>query len=357
MDLSKRSVTEILSVILPGLFNSHSHLRDEGVEDYGLLAHAAVIQQAHFEWSVGMPNTFKPILTGDDSMYYLDRIHSHAPNLNVVAVCYLTLETTPQMIREAFKLGVRAYKVYIDGATHNSKKGVPIHMFDALDPAFYVIAELDGIVELHGEDPRVNPSHKRESAILPLFRRMVEKHPNLKIVFEHISSAAAIKVCRDYPNVWMGVTPHHLYLTEKDAAGFADYLCMPVIKSPKDRAALRKLFASGHPRVIAGLDDAPHTIQRKHPSKPDEKIPPGIWCVEAALSIYAKELAQQSALHLMPDVLWWNGAKLYNLPAPTRSVRVVKKPMTIRVEEDPSKPQPFLAGQTLEYSVERLPAT
>ncbi len=340
---------------LPGRCNTHSHLRDELVEDQELLSHVAKVQETHFDWCAGMPNTAKPILTGEDALRYLDRIHRHAPTLGVIPVNYLTIHTTCQMVREAAKVGVKAYKLYVGGSTTNSAHGVPITRLNELHDRLDEMADVGMVLCIHAEDPRESSFRAREWAFLPLFRRMVERHTNLSIVFEHISSKQAIDVCFPYPNVWMGVTPHHLWLTEDDALGMADYLCMPVIKTLLDRLALRKLFASGHPRVLIGLDDAPHTIDRKRNAPIGHKPPSGIWCVEAALSVYAAVLEEERALAHLPDLVWNNAVKLYGLPSHGRKVRLIKHPITIRVEEDPARPQPFLAGQTLAWSVESNP--
>jgi len=342
-------------ILLPGRCNTHCHLRDEQADDQELLPHVAPIQAANFDWCVGMPNTTKPILTGEDAQRYLERINRYAPNLGIIPVNYLTVDTTRQMVREAARAGVKAYKLYIGGATTNSAHGVPVTRLDELDDRLQEMENAGLRLCIHAEDPREPSFRARETAFLPLFRRMVEKHPQLLIVFEHISSAEAIDVCSPYPNVWMGVTPHHLWLTEDDALGMEDYLCMPVVKTARDRAALRTLFGSGHPRVLIGLDDAPHTIMRKRDRRPGQKPPSGIWCTEAGLPVYAAVLAELDALDLLPDLIWGNAARLYNLPSPTCPVQVVRKSLTIRVEDDPSRPQPFLAGQTLDWSIEPSP--
>ncbi len=335
---------------LPGRFNTHCHLRDDSPEDMGLLSHTARIQAAHFDWCVAMPNTSKPILTAEDALRYLDRIKRYAPGLGVILVNFLTLQTTRQMVREAAKAGVKAYKLYIGGATTNSARGVPVDKVEDCDDVLDEMAAQRVRLLIHLEDPRVPSFRMRESAAIPLLRRMAERHPDLIIVIEHISCAETIKEFLPYPNVWMGVTPHHLRLTEDMALGMADYLCMPVVKTPADREALEMLFSSGHERVVIGLDDAPHTIHRKRNHPPGEKPPSGIWCVEAALPVYADILESYRAIHRMPDLIWNNAVKLYGIPAMSgRPVKVV-----IRTEEDPAKPQPFLAGEEFTWGVEEV---
>ena len=338
---------------LPGRFNAHCHLRDDSAEDMGLLPHTAPIQAAHFDGCVAMPNTVKPILTGDDALRYRERIDRYAPNLGVVLVNYLTLHTTRQMVRESAKAGVKAYKLYIGGATTNSAHGVPITKLDDCDEELDEMAMRGVRLLIHVEDPRAPVFRQRESLALPLLKRMVERHPELTIVFEHISSIEAIQQFTPYPNVWMTVTPHHLWLTEDDVLGMADYLCMPIIKSKLDKLGLEDFFAGKHPRVLIGLDDAPHTINRKRNHPPGQKPPSGIWCVEAALAIYATVLEKYGALHRLPDLVWNHAVTLYDLPPSSgKPLKLVRQPLTLRVEEDPMRPQPFLAGQTLDWRVE-----
>jgi dihydroorotase len=95
-------------IVLPGRFNAHTHLRDVGPENYGLLPYVARVQRTQFDWCVAMPNTKPPLLTGRrSSLRRAD--YQRSPGLGVIPVCYLTLATTPQMVREAARAGVKAY--------------------------------------------------------------------------------------------------------------------------------------------------------------------------------------------------------------------------------------------------------
>lgn len=344
--ITKESAT---SIILPGCFNAHAHLRDAGAQNYDFLDHVARVQEAHFDACVAMPNTKPPILHGEDARRYVDRICTAAPNLCVAAVCYLTLMTTPQMVREARRAGVRAYKLYPAGATTNSAQGVPLKRLPELDRTLCEMAEQGMVLCLHGEDPDV-PLPEREAAFLGTLRFLAETYPRLRLVFEHVSSAAAIDTCLVYENVWMTVTPHHLVLTEADVPLSPHHVCMPIAKTAADREALCRLVASGHPRVAAGLDDAPHPIQDKVRSS--GPVPFGIWNTEAALGVYARVFAERGALSQLPGFLWSVGANLYGIPSrEAHPRRLMREAMMIRSEPDPSKPQPFLAGQTLEWRV------
>jgi dihydroorotase len=299
-------------IVLPGRFNAHAHLRDVGPENYGLLPYVARVQRTQFDWCVAMPNTKPPILTGEDALRYVERITNAAPGLGVIPVCYLTLATTPQMVREAARAGVKAYKLYPAGATTNSSHGVTLAHVWELDQVFREMALHGLILCLHGEDPDLALA-VREMGFGRELRWLAETYPTLRIVFEHISSAAMVRTCLEYDNVWMTVTPHHLVLTEADVPLSPHHLCMPIAKTAADRLALQELIASGHPRVCAGLDDAPHPIGKKLSTR-SENVPFGVWGPEAALGVYARELERRSALHQLPSFFWGTAAALYGIP-------------------------------------------
>ena len=341
-------------IVLRGLFNSHSHLRGVLPEDQALLPHAAKIQEGLFDWTLAMPNLDSPVWTGELSLRYLEDINRFAPNLRVVQVIYLTPKTTPQTIREAHRQGVKAVKLMFVGTTTGSQNGIEIRRIREFYPVFAEMDKCGIILCCHIEDPEVLPLRQREGAGLRVFRELVEAFPTLRFVFEHISSKLAIECVRGYPNVWMGITPHHLWLTENDVEGIGDYLCMPVIKSPEDREAVREVYASSHPRVICGPDDAPHKIRNKRLMKPGKRPSFGIWCAEVALEIYSRVLEERNALHRLPDRIWNIGAALYDLKEPDHSYELVGKSFQIRVEEDPDLPQPLLAGEYCHHQVERI---
>ena len=343
-----------LCPVIPGLCNTHSHLRGVGQEDQGLLPVLARIQERLFDVTLAMPNLKKPVWDADTSSRYTEQINGFAPNLGVIRCVYMTEATTPQVITEVFRAGVKAIKVFFVGTTTNSSFGINFREIKRHYPAFKRAEDHGMVICCHLEDPEVFPLRDREKGALGAFRQLVEDFPNLRFVFEHVSSKVATDMFRGYPNVWFGITPHHLWLTENDVEGIGDYLCMPVIKGWQDRLALRDFFASDHPRVMCGLDDAPHKIRNKRMQAPGKQPAFGIWCPDAALDIYSKVLAERNALHRLPDRFWNIAAGLYGLKAPHAGYRLVRKPFQIRVEEDPDLPQPFMAGETGTYQVERI---
>jgi dihydroorotase len=84
---------------------------------------------------------------------------------------------------------------------------------------------------------------------------------------QHISSALSLNVLREARqrrvNVTAEVTPHHLVLTDEDAAnGGPDFKMNPPLRSERDRRELLRSVSDGILGIIA-TDHAPHTKQAK----------------------------------------------------------------------------------------------
>jgi dihydroorotase len=99
----------------------------------------------------------------------------------------------------------------------------------------------------------------------------------------HISLGSELDVLRKFKddNIFAEATPHHLFLTDKDAKmlkGFADM--KPSLKTKKDQDALWKAIDEGLIDTI-GSDHAPHTIEEKK----SKNFPSGVPGCETSLSL------------------------------------------------------------------------
>lgn len=95
--------------------------------------------------------------------------------------------------------------------------------------------------------------------------------------FCHICSAEEIRLLRAAKEqglpVSVGVTPHHLFLTEQDAVALGSLgLMKPTLKTPPDRDALWAAIESGVVDVIES-DHAPHTLEEKASATPPYGVP------------------------------------------------------------------------------------
>eukprot|EP00922_Rhytidocystis_sp_ex-Travisia-forbesii_P019929 GHVS01029412.1.p1 GENE.GHVS01029412.1~~GHVS01029412.1.p1 ORF type:complete len:264 (+),score=17.92 GHVS01029412.1:273-1064(+) len=119
-----------------------------------------------------------------------------------------------------------------------------------------------------GEAPGAPPSDA-EQQFLPQLRQLSNRFPNLKIVLEHVSTAAGVETVKALStNVAATITAHHLELTVDDVmsrngSGITQphNYCKPLAKNASDREALRQ--AVEHPKFFLGSDSAPHPIESK----------------------------------------------------------------------------------------------
>lgn len=175
--------------------NWHAHFRQ------GVLIAFLVSFFIRFGWRrriLAMPNTTPPKLTGPEALDYAEQIKSigrQMPNggsFEPIAVIQITEQTTPEMIREAIRLGVRVGKVYPYFVTTNSENGVKD--YKKIYPALAVAEELGMVVCFHGEDPDFEVEGlDKEAAFLVILDEIVCNFSRLKIVLEHITTAAAVK--------------------------------------------------------------------------------------------------------------------------------------------------------------------
>jgi dihydroorotase len=124
--------------------------------------------------------------------------------------------------------------------------------------------ELDIPLSVHGETNGFVLDREREFAFV--YERLAKDFPRLKIIMEHISTKDLVELLDKYENLYATVTLHHLFLTLDDLIGGSlnpHHFCKPVVKTPKDRDALRKAVKSGHKKVMFGSDSAPHSIENK----------------------------------------------------------------------------------------------
>ena len=124
----------------------------------------------------------------------------------------------------------------------------------------------DLILNLHGESPSGKDVTilNAEQSFLPTLLNLHARFPNLRIILEHCTTAAAIEAVKKCgPNVAATITPHHLCLTVDDWAGNPFCFCKPVAKLPSDREALLRAAVSGSSKFFLGTDSAPHPIQAK----------------------------------------------------------------------------------------------
>jgi dihydroorotase len=313
-----------------------------------------------------MPNTEPPVLTGADAERYRKEIVSALPldaagasgasgaGFEPLMTIKLVPSTTPAVVRDAAAAGVVAGKLYPEGVTTNSSDGVRDVM--ALRDVFAAMSDAGMVLCLHGESPDAFCLDREAQFLAEVLPSLARSFPDLRIVLEHVSTAAAVDWVRgwDGGNVAATVTVHHLLLTLDDVVGgmlAPHHFCKPVAKRPADRAAIVAAAVSGDPRFFLGTDSAPHARAAKESAHGCA----GVFTAPVALPVLATVFEEQGALDALDAFCSAHGAAFYGLPPATGTVRLVRSPWTVPSEVDGIVP--FRAGTTLPWRVDTGAAT
>jgi dihydroorotase len=199
-----------LTIITPD--DWHLHLRDTPHME------AVVSDTARqFGRAIIMPNLNPPVRTCADAIAYRERILAALPaqsSFRPLMTLYLTDNTSTADIREASASEhIHGAKLYPAGATTNSEAGVTD--LAKLDHVFEAMQKHGLILQVHGEAtaPEVDIFDREKVFIDQYLAKIRSKFPELKIVFEHITTRDAIDFVRSVDaNMAATITPHHLLI-------------------------------------------------------------------------------------------------------------------------------------------------
>ena len=330
----------------------HLHFRDGDMLRETVPATARLFKRA-----IVMPNLVPPVTNADMIVAYRERILAARPqgsDFEPLMTLFLTNNTSAQDIIDAKAAGVVAAKLYPAGATTNSDAAVKA--LDALFPIFEVMAQQGMLLLVHGE---VTESHidifDREKLFIDRYlSRIVEAIPQLKVVFEHITTKEAAEfVTESSANVAATITPQHLLLNRNDllVGGVRPHnFCLPVLKRNIHQQALQAAVATGSSKFFLGTDSAPHEKHRKESACGCA----GCYSAWSALELYAQVFDNLGALDKLEGFASFHGADFYGLPRNTGTVTLVKQEWTVPEEiilPNGNPIVPFFAGQTVNWKV------
>jgi len=330
----------------------HLHLRDGAI-----LAAVLPFTARRFARAVVMPNLKPPVTTTAAALAYRDRILAALPagaDFKPLMTLYLTDSTPPEEIDRAAASGaVLGAKLYPAGATTHSAAGVTdVRRIDAV---LARMAERGLVLQVHGEvtDAAVDIFDREARFIERVLAPLIERHPALRVVFEHVTTRAAVEyVCGAHAGVAATVTPQHLLLNRNALfqGGIRPHLyCLPVLKRESDREALRAVVAHGDPRFFLGTDSAPHARHLKEAACGCA----GIFSAHAGIELYAEVFEQLGALDRLEDFAAHFGADFYRLPRNEGTLTLERRawspPATYPLS--PGELVPLRAGENVAWAV------
>ena len=331
----------------------HLHLRDGD-----MLAETVAATARCFHRAIVMPNLMPPVTNTPMLLAYRQRILDARPqgsNFEPLMTLFLTNQTSADDIIAAIAAGAVAAKMYPAGATTNSAAAVS--QLEALYPVFEVMQAQGMLLLVHGEvtDHHIDIFDREKVFIDQKLVPIVERFPDLKVVFEHITTSEAAQfVSQASDNVAATITPQHLLLNRNDllVGGVRPHnFCLPVLKRNTHQAALRAVVQSGSAKFFLGTDSAPHAKEAKENACGCA----GCYSAWSALELYAHVFEELGALDKLEGFASHYGADFYGLPRNTGSVTLVREDWTIPAEIilPNGKPiVPFFAGETVHWKVQ-----
>ena len=313
----------------------HLHLRD------GAMLKAVIPFTArHFGRAILMPNLVPPVITTKDAIAYHERVMAALPagsTFKPLMTCYLTDDTDPDEVERGFKEGVfTGVKLYPAHATTYSAAGVTDYR--NIMPVLERMEKIGMPFLMHGEDvdPEVDIFDREAMFIERYLAKWMRQFPALRFTLEHLSSKDGVDFVRSAaPQVGGTITPYHLVLTRTDWLGWGlkPYMyCMPVIKTARDRTALRRAATSGEACYFLGTDSAPHPVAKK-----------------------VKVFEEEDALDKFEAFASLNGPRHYRLPPNEATIALEKSawtaPPEVKVEGPDEKAPVYRGGESIEWKV------
>jgi dihydroorotase len=327
----------------------HLHVRDGA-------ALAAVVPDTarQFARAIIMPNLKPPVTTAEQAVAYRERIRAAVPaglSFEPLMTLYLTDKLPADEIARAKDAGVVALKLYPAGATTNSDAGVT-----DIRKTYKTLEAMQkhGLLLLvHGEvtDPEIDLFDREKAFIDDKLIPLRRDFPELKIVFEHITTKEAAQYVAGADRfVGATLTVHHL-LYNRNAIFLGGirphYYCLPVLKREEHRRALVAAAISGSPKFFLGTDSAPHPAHLKEHATGCA----GCYTALSALELYAEAFETAGALDKLEGFASFFGADFYGLPRNTGTVTLKKSPWqlpeTLPFGEATLKP--LRGGETLAW--------
>jgi dihydroorotase len=266
-------------VLLPGLVDLHTHLREPGREDSEtVLTGTRAAASGGYTTVFAMANTFPVADTAGvvEQVWRLGREHGYCDVQPIGAVT----------------VGLEGRKLAELGAMHESAAGVTVFSDDGkcVDDAVIMRRALEyvkafgGVVAQHAQEPRLTEGAQMNEGVVSaelglggwpavaeesIIARdvLLAEHVGSRVHICHLSTAGSVEIVRWAKSrgidVTAEVTPHHLLLTDELVRTYNPvYKVNPPLRTERDVLALREALADGTIDIVA-TDHAPHPHEDK----------------------------------------------------------------------------------------------
>lgn len=292
--------------VMPGACDLHVHFREPGFEGKEtILTGSKAAAKGGYTLVFAMPN-LNPV---PDCTSSLEKELEIIKRDSVIeTIPYVSLSKGELSISLSDLKELRKYTRYI------SDDGKGVNNLSLLKEGMKLAKELDMIIASHAEDDVYKT--KPEGEYLAV-RREIElaKEVGCRYHFCHMSTKESFEAIKEaqlqgYP-ITCEVTPHHLFLNEKDIKN-PNFKMNPPLRSKENQEATMNALLT-HIAACVATDHAPHTEEEKN--LPYEKAPNGIIGLETAIPLVYTNLVKTGKMTLedMQNVLCHNPRRIFEI--------------------------------------------
>lgn len=292
-------------IVIPGLIDLSARLREPGQEHKGTIASETRAAAAGGITTLCLPPDTDPIIETPAVAELITRHANDASFARVLPVGALTTGLKGEQLAEMGLLHQQGKCIAVSNACQ------PVSQTHVMRRAMEYAASCGLPVFLHAEDRSLSqggcvhegiistrlglPGLPEAAETVAVARElMLIEQTGVRAHFCHLSTAHSMHMIararHDGLPVSMGVTPHHLHLTEMDI-GFFNSQChvLPPLRTQRDRDGLRSGLTNGSISVISS-DHQPHDPDAK--LAPFADTEPGISGLETLLPLVLRLVAE-----------------------------------------------------------------
>jgi dihydroorotase len=312
--LAKNSDDQVVdlegSVVLPGLVDLHTHLREPGKEDAEtVLSGSMAAAKGGYVAISAMANT-SPVADTAGVVEQVYALGQSAGFVDVFPIGAVTQGLAGEALSEIGAMADSNARVRVF-----SDDGNCVHDPLVMRRALEYVKKFGGVIAQHAQEPALTKGSQMNEGIISsslglkgwpavaeeaIIARdvLLAEHVQSRLHICHLTTAGGVEIIRWAKargiNVTAEVTPHHLLLTDDYATSYDPiFKVNPPLRTQRDVEALREGLSDGTIDIVA-TDHAPHPAEAKECEWQEAAF--GMLGLESALSIVNQTMVQTGLL-------------------------------------------------------------